>query len=466
MPASHAEHSVDEIAGVRNDVFWLDDPDRPAPLPALMGSARADLVVVGGGYTGLWTALLARERYPERSVILLEGYRCGDGASGRNGGFMNPSLTHGFDNGMARWPEELDELDRLGAENLREIEETLQRYGIECDYHLGGELLVAESEADLEGLRETYEEMAAHGHEVRWLGREQIPAKGAHFLGGSLEVNSALVNPAQLVFGLRRVCLELGVQIYENTWVTALKDKGDRMLVVTDQGLVDAGQVALGTNAASALVRPIRSRIVPVHDYVLMSERLTDEQFGALGWTDGSGMSDASSVFVYYRKTADRRILWGGYDAVYFFGGKAGPEYEARTDIHEHLDRLFRERFPQLADVRWEYRWAGVIDTCSRFCAFFGSTHRDKVAYAVGYTGLGVAATRFGAQVMLDLLAGEETERTRLRMVREKPLPFPPEPFKWVGITATRRAMEKQARTGRRGPWLTVMDKLGLGFDS
>lgn len=466
MPTSPASESDDLFTHVRNEVYWLDDEDRPDPLPALMGEDRADLLVVGGGYTGLWTALLARERNPDRSVILVEGYRCGDGASGRNGGFMNPSLTHGFDNGLARWPQEIDELDRQGAQNLRDIEAAIRRYDIDCDFSWGGEVSVAETEADLEGLRETYEEMLAHGHDVRWLGPDEIAARGAHFLGGMIQVESALVDPARLVFGLRRACLELGVRIYEGTWVNELKEHGTGIRAVTDQGVVDADRVALGTNAASALVRPIKRRIVPVYDYVLMSEPLTDEQYDALGWKDGSGLSDASSMFVYYRMTPDRRILWGGYDAVYFFGNTTGPEYELRSDVHERLAELFRHRFPQVADLRWEYRWAGVIDTCSRFTAFFGTTHRGKVAYAVGYTGLGVTSTRFGANVMLDLLAGEETERTRLRMVKGKPIPFPPEPLKWIGITVTRRAMEKATHTGKRGPWLRMLDAVGLGFDS
>lgn len=452
------------LRDAKTKVFWLDDPARPQRTAPLIDDIRVDLAIVGGGYTGLWTALLAAER--GLSVAVLEAEGCGDGASGRNGGFASASLTHGFGNGLARWPEELDELDRLGRENLRAIGAAVERLGIECDYHLAGELAIAETEADLVDLREEYDARAARGRDVRWLGPTEIRPRGARFLGGLLEPGAALVEPARLAWGLRRACLDAGVRIHESTRVIGLEDAADAVVLTTPQGSVTAAKVALASNAWTPLVRQPRSRIVPVYDYVLMSEPLTDEQWDRLGWTDGHGIADASALFVYSRLTRDRRILWGGYDAVYFFGGRTAPALERLPDTHERLAGLFRERFPQVADLRWEYRWAGVIDTCTRFSAFYGLAHGGKVAYAVGYTGLGVAATRFGAQVMLDQLMGEETERTRLRMVREKPLPFPPEPLRWTGITITRRAMERQARTGRRGPWLRALDRLGLGFDS
>jgi glycine/D-amino acid oxidase-like deaminating enzyme len=452
------------LRDARTEVYWLADPARPARLPALADAVSADLAVVGGGYTGLWTALLAAERGLD--VVLLEGEGCGDGASGRNGGFVHPSLTHGFGNGLARWPEEIDELDRLGLRNLTEIGETIERLGIDCDWHVGGEMDVALSEPELRELRAEYDAMRARGLAVEWFDRGRLGLASPMVLAGMLERHVGLVEPARLAWGLRAACLAAGVRIFESTWVSGLREAGAGVEVTTPGGSVAAARVALATNARRPLLRRVRRRIVPVYDYVLMSEPLTDEQWEELGWTDGYGLGDYSPVFVYSRTTRDRRILWGGYDAVYFYGSRTSPPYEARPEVHEHLAGLFRERFPQLASLRWDYRWAGVIDTCSRFSAFYGTSHRGKAAYAVGYTGLGVAASRFGAQVMLDLLAGESTERTRLRMVREQPLPFPPEPVRWAGISLTRRAMVKSARTGRRGPWLSLLDRLGLGFDS
>jgi glycine/D-amino acid oxidase-like deaminating enzyme len=178
-------------------------------------------------------------------------------------------------------------------------------------------------------------------------------------------------------------------------------------------------------------------------------------------------VGDSSNLFHYYRLTRDDRVVWGGYDAVYHYGSRIAPRLEQAGDTHETLVRHFLETFPQLEGVAFTHRWAGVIDTCTRFAAFFGTAYADRVAYAMGYTGLGVAATRFGADVMLDLLTGEDTERTRLRMVRERPLPFPPEPARAVGINLTRWSLERaDGNAGRRNLWLRSLDRLGLGFDS
>jgi glycine/D-amino acid oxidase-like deaminating enzyme len=463
------------LAEARPTPYWLDDPGRPDPLPPLSGSAEADLVVVGGGYTGLWTALLARERFPSLSVMLLEGGRCGDQASGRNGGFASASLTHGFWNGLSRWPDELGTLDRLGEENLAAIGGTVERFGIDCDWRVTGELSVATRPHQAEELAELSEEMRARGIEHSLLDAAGVRGllDSPTYVGGLLEPHgTALVEPARLAWGLRQACLDAGVVIHENTRVTSL-DRGSvglRLETASDHGeggWVRAGQVALATNAFPPLLRRLSLMTVPVYDYVLMTEPLTAEQMAAIGWSGRQGVGDSANQFHYYRLTRDNRILWGGYDAVYHYGSRISPELEAAGPTHERLARHFFETFPQLEGVRFTHRWAGVIDTCTRFSAFFGTALGGDVAYALGYTGLGVAATRFGAQVVLDLLAREDTERTRLEMVRSKPLPFPPEPMRWAGIRLTTRSLAKaDADGGRRNLWLRALDRAGLGFDS
>jgi glycine/D-amino acid oxidase-like deaminating enzyme len=225
--------------------------------------------------------------------------------------------------------------------------------------------------------------------------------------------------------------------------------------------------VALATNAFPPLLRRLRLMTVPVYDHVLMTEPLSDAQLASIGWANRRGVGDAANLFHYYRLTRDNRILWGGYDAVYHFGSRIARELEQSDSTHPLLAEHFFATFPQLEGLRFSHRWGGVIDTCTRFSAFFGTAYDGRVAYALGYTGLGVAATRFGAEVVLDLLEGEETERTRLRMVREKPLPFPPEPVRAAGIALTRRSMEKADRNGgKKDVWLRALDRLGLGFDS
>jgi glycine/D-amino acid oxidase-like deaminating enzyme len=239
------------------------------------------------------------------------------------------------------------------------------------------------------------------------------------------------------------------------------------MVVTTSHGQIRTAAVALGTNAAPSPVRRLRRYIVPVYDYVLMTEPLTEEQMGSTGWEHRQGVGGCGNQFLYYRLTADNRILFGGYDAVYHYGNRMRPSLEQRHTTFHKLAGLFATTFPPLEEVRFTHSWAGAIDTCSRFCAFFDRSFQGRVVSVSGYTGLGVGASRFGAQVMLDLLAGHPTELTELQLVRSKPVPFPPEPFRFAGIELTRWSMARADRhQGRRNLWLRSLDRFGMGFDS
>ncbi|MFJ3905910.1 NAD(P)/FAD-dependent oxidoreductase [Streptomyces sp. NPDC090025] len=452
--------------------FWLEDPGKPGALPALTGTERCDLLVVGGGYSGLWTALIAKERDPSRDVVLVEGHEVGWAASGRNGGFCAASLTHGFGNGLARWPHELPKLEALGAANLDAIEAAVARYSMDCDFERTGEIDVATEAYQLDELHEVYEAAAELGlaDGLDLLDRDAMRAEvdSPTFHGGLWDRDGvAMVNPAKLAWGLKQACLDLGVRIFENTPALDLVSAGGGMAVRTPYGRIAARRVALGTNVFPSLVKRVRHYTVPVYDYALMTEPLSAEQLAAIGWKNRPGLGDSANQFHYFRITADNRILWGGYDAIYRFGGKVQAEMDHRPETYLKLAQHFFTCFPQLEGLRFSHAWGGAIDTCSRFSAFFGTAYQGKVAYAAGYTGLGVGSTRFGADVMLDLLAGERTERTELDMVRSKPLPFPPEPIAWAGIGLTKWSLARaDDNGGRRNLWLKTMDKLGLGFDS
>jgi glycine/D-amino acid oxidase-like deaminating enzyme len=228
-----------------------------------------------------------------------------------------------------------------------------------------------------------------------------------------------------------------------------------------------ARRAVLATNAFPSLVKRLRPYIVPVYDYVLVTEPLTAAQLASVGWRNRQGVADSGNQFHYYRLTADNRILWGGYDAIYHFGRIMRSSYDQRPETFTRLAEHFFTTFPQLEGIGFSHRWGGAIDTCSRFCAFYGTAHRGRVAYVLGYTGLGVGATRFGARVMLDLLSGERTELTELEMVRSKPVPFPPEPFAYLGVQATRWSLEQaDRRSGRRNLLLRGLDAIGMGYDS
>ena len=315
--------------------------------------------------------------------------------------------------------------------------------------------------------------MVAGGHDVRLLDGGQVRAEldSPTYLAGLWEPDATvLLEPARLAWGLRQAVLDAGVRVYEGTPALGLDRHAGGLHVRTPAGEVRADRVLLGTNAFPSLLRRLRLMTVPVYDYVLVTEPLSAEQKATIGWAHRQGVGDASNLFHYFRLTRDDRILWGGYDAVYHYGSRidAGLE-QGRT--HERLAEHFGATFPQLEGLRFTHRWAGVIDTSTRFTAFFGTAYAGRVAYALGYTGLGVAATRFGADVALDLLdratTGKETERTRLSLVRERPLPFPPEPARWTGVQLTRWSLARaDARGGRRNLWLRGLDRAGLGFDS
>ncbi len=464
-------HILQHLATTQPDNWWLDnDPLEPNSHQTLVGERLFDLCVVGGGYTGLWTALLAKERDPSRSVVVLEQEETGAGASGRNGGFCSASLTHGFTNGFRRFPKEIATLERMGRENLNAIEETLERYGIDCDFERTGELLVAVKPWQVKELAEEALLQNQMGDSIQILNREEVRARvnSPTYLGGTFDPNgTALVDPARLVWGLERACLALGVEIFEHSKATALNDQTDGVAVVTPYGQIVAQKVALGTNAFPSLVPSARRYVVPVYDYQLASEPLSAEQRAAIGWQGREGISDGGYQFHYYRLTNDGSILWGGWDAIYHYRSKMAREYENNPEIHARLASHFLDTFPQLGDIKFTHAWSGAIDTCSRFSAFWGTAHKGRVAYVLGYTGLGVAAARFGAATMLDLLDGLHTERTELQMVRRKPVPFPPEPLRYAIIKATTRSIQRAENNGgKRNLWLRTLDQLGVGFDS
>ncbi|HEY6890656.1 MAG TPA: FAD-binding oxidoreductase [Solirubrobacter sp.] len=448
--------------------FWL--VDAVAPSDALHGAVEADLCIVGGGFTGLWAALHAKADDPSRVVVLVEAETAGFGASGRNGGFCVASLTHGIDNGLARFASEMEVLERLGLENFAGLRADLSRHGISCDFEATGELLALTDPYQLEWMDEERASLERFGHSVTVL--DEAAMRGSvhspTYVGGVWDHTGAgILDPGKLARGLRDAALRVGVRVFEHSAVHDLREAGPVVEVLTASGRVWARKVLLATSAYPPLLNSVRHYVVPVYDYVLVSEPLSAAQLASIGWQDRQGIGDGGNQFHYYRLTADDRVLYGGWDAVYRYGGPVGPRWDEHDPTFATLAQHFFHTFPQLEGVRFTHRWGGAIDTSSRFSVFFGTALGGRVAYATGYTGLGVGAARFGGRVALDLLDARDTEATRLRYVRSKPVPFPPEPLRWAVIQYTRNRLAAADRDdGRRGPWLRLLDRLGLGFDS
>ncbi len=460
------------VAGARRTPFWLDDLDRRPTLPPLEEDTATDLVVVGGGYAGLWTALRAKERYPDRDVVLVEANRVAWAASGRNGGFCEPSLTHGRANAAIHVAGEEKLAAELGEQNLAELLATVDRYGIECDIQPHGVIKLA-TEPHQE---ETIRRLAAADPSIVVLTDEELQAQvrtAAARVGGWATAEGVTLNPAKLAMGLLDACIRLGCRVYETTPATRIRNlgRGAGVEVSTPRGRIRAAHAALATNGFRSLLRRNRLFTVPVYDYALVTEPLTPAQRESLGWEKRQGVTDLNSRFHYLRllKDADGndRLLLGGYDAIYHFGKRIAPEYDVSEPTFERLAVHLGVLFPQLEGVRFSHAWGGMIDTCSRFFAFFTRAFHGQAVSASGFTGLGVASTRFAADAMLDLLNDEDTARTRSRLVRRRPFPFPPEPFAWPAIRFTAAQMARSDRRGgKQGLWLRILEKCKLGFDS
>ena len=445
-------------------VYWTSQPGRPPTREPLTAIDRvADIAIIGAGFTGLWAAIQAKEDNPSLDVIVLDQGRVGDGASGRNGGFVSHSLTHGLHQGVALWPDEVPVLEDMGRANLAGWQATLNRYGIEADFHLPGEITFSLSPHQDE-VREAYDLHLRHRNEVSLLSREAAYARvhsRCTATDSSIRRSDSSTRPGSP--GARGGGRVTGVTIHERSQVTGFEDGGGgrgRRRAHRRRSLL-----AHRRHRCLALLRRTRFFVIPVYDHVLMTEPLSADQVAAIGWSGREGLTDAGNQFHYYRRTLDDRILFGGYDANYHFPGRIDPSLE-QSASHTLLAEHFFSIFPQLDGLRFTHRWAGVIDTTSRFTPMFGTAMGGKVAYALGYTGLGVGSTRWGARVALDLIHGLDTERTRLAMVRTKPKPFPPEPFRGVGVRITRAALAREDATGKRNLWLRALDRVGIGFDS
>jgi glycine/D-amino acid oxidase-like deaminating enzyme len=352
----------DPLRDAAPKVFWTDRPGAPEPADPLTRTTPCDLLIVGGGFTGLWAAVEARAARPDATIMLVEAETVAFGGSGRNGGFISESLTHGLAHGEQLWPGEMPELVRLGRDNLREIVAFAESEGIAADLRLCGKTALATSPHHLEALAASAVLHDRFGEDVTLQTADEVRADvdSPTYLGG-LRVRSGggLVDPSALAWGLRAAAIRRGIDLYEHTPVLSMRRSRSGVEVATPRARIDAGQVLLATNAYPPLLRRLRHRVLPVYDHVLVTEPLPEAALDEVGWRDGQGLTDAGNQFHYYRLTSDRRILWGGYDAIYYFGNRTDAWREQRDASHELLAGQFYATFPQLAPYRFTHRWAG-----------------------------------------------------------------------------------------------------------
>ena len=447
--------------------FWKDNYGSTTPSPSVSSPIIGDLLIIGGGYFGLWSAIIAKLNAPELKVILCEAGAIGDGASGKNGGFLQYSLTHGIEQGVDRFSDELPDLEALGRENFSEIDAFIKKNELNVDFEETGAIDIAKRH-DPE-LPNRAELLRSNGMDAAYLSSDQVQRhiRITGYKDGILMPKfSALIDPYKLTQELKRMAAELGVEIFEFTPVNEVREEGALLRVFTPFATVTTKKAIVATNVNTELVPSLKRYIAPVYDYALMTEPLTNGQFAATNWSGREGLSDIANQFHYFRLTRDNRILWGGYDAIYHFGSAMSRDYEVRSETFGRLMQNFNRAFPYLEEVKFTHGWGGAIDTCTRFAPFFGTSHNGKVSYASGFTGLGVAATRFCAKVAFAMHYEKNWSVLESRYVSEKPLPMPPEPLRYLAIEKTKRSLAKEDETGRADLWLKATRRMKFGFAS
>lgn len=453
------------LAATKFESYWLDNENKPTVESNLTQDTSTDLLIVGGGFCGLWAALQAKEAAPDRKIVLIEAKEIANGATGRPAAILSTSVMHGIDNTERMFPDEVAELEKLGMENMDGFKETIEKNNILCDLEWGGELTVAVGEDELPQLKHEKELFDRYGHQTQLLEREEVQAEISSplFDGGlMIKKRSGTVHPGKLAWGLKKVIIKLGVEVYENTPLLHTKRVKSGVEVSTPDGIINARKVLLCTNAYAVGHRKIKRRVVAIRDRIVVTEPLTKEQMKAIGWRSRCGIYDTRTQLNYMRLTADNRILFGGRLG-YFYGNATDPEYDKQAKPFIPLVENFIKTFPQLEGVKIDYAWSGPIGLTTRMAVHYQSYYRGDMIFAGGYSGFGVTATRFGARVGLDILDGSDTPERKLSFAKTLPGYVPGEPFRWLGFKITMYALDTlDAKGGWRKLWVSIVQKMGF----
>ncbi|MCG8612973.1 MAG: FAD-binding oxidoreductase [Pseudomonadales bacterium] len=445
--------------------YWLDDPSAPDVEESLNAHIATDLLIVGSGFTGLWSAVQAKEQSPGRAVIVIEANTAAIGASGRPGAILSPSLMHGMENTERLFPGEMAELERLGKENMDQFRQTIEKYRIDCDVEWTGELIVAVDEQGVSDLEDEYRLYTQHGHDAYLLNQEDVlnEINSPLFVKGLWSKQRAgSINPAKMAWGLKRVAKQLGVIFYENTPMISSIASGDAVRVKTPKGSVTANKVILATNAFTKHQKKISTRVAAIRDRIVMTEPLTPKQLSSLGWKNRQGIFDTRSQLNYMRLTKDNRILFGGRLG-YFYGNNTDPEFDKSATPYVRLVEALYQTFPAINGIKISHAWSGPIALNTRMTLHFQHFHSSKMIYAGGYSGFGVTASRFAARMALAIVDDSDIPERKLSFTKTRPGWIPPEPFRWMGIKLTFYALDTyKTKGGWRDAWLYLLDKLGF----
>jgi putative aminophosphonate oxidoreductase len=440
--------------------FWFAQAlaDDPTVLPPLIGQTRADVCIVGGGYTGLWTAIRIKQQAPQLDVVLLEADTCGAGASGRNGGCMLSWATKLLTLERLFGEAEAKRLVRASENAIADIEAFTRKHAIDCDLRRDGVLFTATNAAQLGNTDDAIAALARRGlNSYTTLPRDEVARRAGsrQHLGGVFSPHGATVQPGKLVRGLRRVALEMGVRIHEQSAMTAL-DEGEVPCVRTAAGEVRAGKVVLALNAwmASAFPQFKRSIVVVSSDMVITEPR--PERLTTIGLTSGVAVLDSRTFVYYYHGTSDGRIMLGKGGNTFAYDARMLPVFDQPSPYLRPLTDALARFFPEFADVPVAASWNGPSDRSATGLPFFGRLGRHPaVFYGLGYSGNGVAPSFLGGQILSSLALGEDNAWTRSGLTHGPRGRFPPEPLRYVGSLLVRNAIRRKelAQDRDRTPW-------------
>ena len=438
--------------------YWLEEAGEVPSAPTLEGDLRADVVVLGGGFTGLWTAWHVKRLAPDAKVVVLEADRCGHGPSGRNGGFCNV-MWFSLASMRERWGgEPALAVARAAEAAVREIGEFCAEEDVDAWFHMGGYMQVSTTpahdavwEAALDACRELGAPEA-----VQPLGAEQVAARCASpaFRGGAFYPNSATVQPARLVNGLRERLLARGVEIFEHSPVRSLRDAADGVEARTAAGSVRAGAAVLAIGAAAKGWRgPLRSRLTVASSHIVLTEPVPDV-IEAAGWRGGECITDSRALIDYFRTTPDGRIAFGWGGGRIAMGARLHGRAELDAAVVAATAEHLYEFFPGLAGRRITHAWGGPIDASPTHLPMIVPLRGGRSFAAAGYTGNGVGPSHMVGRSLASLALDVRDEPSRLAFVDPSPPRVPPEPFHWIGGEAIRLGIlaKEEAELAGRTP--------------
>ncbi|MFJ2058599.1 NAD(P)/FAD-dependent oxidoreductase [Streptomyces sp. NPDC087908] len=435
--------------------FWYAQDGAPAPREPLPGDTSADVCIVGGGYTGLWTAYYLKKAVPFLNITVLEAKFCGYGASGRNGGWLYNGIAGRDRYAALHGHEAAVRLQQAMNATVTEVVDVCEQEKIDADVHRGGVLEVALSPAQLARLKEFHAAEIAYGETDRELyGARETSARvrvtGA--VGSSWTPHGARLHPVKLVKGLAASVEALGVTIHESTPVTEIRPKH----AVTPYGTVRAPYVLRCTEGFTASLAGQRRTWLPMNSSMIATEPLTDAQWESIGWAGRETLGDMAHAYMYAQRTADGRIALGGRGVPYRFGSKTDNDGRTQPQTIEALREILVRFFPQLAGVRVDHAWSGVLGVPRDWCATVTLDRSTGLGWAGGYVGSGVATANLAARTLRDLVQQDSgqsgtTELTALPWVNHKVRKWEPEPLRWLGVQtmyAAFRGADRREATG------------------